>query len=73
MRLADQEVQPWAVWQPTEDSVCPLPDGVMVEVILRGGEKLIEKATSRIWSTRPFPECQIIAYKIVGLVEGWEY
>ena len=57
---------------------CPLPDGVMVEVIFRDGGKKTDVAVDKLrWehflSAREFTGSDIIAYRILGLAPGWKY
>lgn len=50
---------------------CPLPEGVMVEVVVRDGDKITKKeAIVYLWTnTKSYHD--IIAYRIVGVAEGW--
>lgn len=51
---------------------CPLPDGVMVEVVYRDGEKDFGTADLLYWE-HEFSFEDVIAYRILGLAEGWKY
>lgn len=51
---------------------CPLPDGVLVEVIFRCGDCEKHPATPLDWSHDKVAG-DIIAYRIIGLADGWEY
>ena len=60
--------QPWVVWFGGE---CPVPEGVMVEIVGRDGD------IERSWSSSGYRwshdgNCgDIIAYRISGIADGW--
>lgn len=58
-------------WMPTEDSVCPLPEGFIVRVYLRNGDEMDRMATDFNWSVRQASpkNSNIIAFKVKGLAE----
>ena len=51
---------------------CPLPDGVMVEVVHRSGFERKGVATDFEWD-KQLEYSDIIAHRILGLAEGWKY
>lgn len=52
---------------------CPLPHGVMVGIVFRNGNVgENQKATDYVWLHNSDDD-DIIAYRIIGLADGWEY
>lgn len=75
-KLAPADKQPWNVWFAKEDSACPLPEGVLVEVILRDGSNAKRCPVENLrWGK--MNECfntDIIAYRIIGIdKDNYEY
>lgn len=70
--LAPKDKQPWHVWFGGE---CPLPDGVVVEYVCRGwpNEITAQKIVTDLYWSHDEAKTDIIAYRIVGLADGWEY
>jgi hypothetical protein len=66
IRLAEQTQ--FTYWGGGE---CPVPEGVIVEVVIRRDEKLEGVATNFIWYRDITRNNEIIAYRITGLADGW--
>ncbi|MHB8915370.1 MAG: hypothetical protein ACYC4K_06110 [Thiobacillus sp.] len=68
--------QPWIVWFGGE---CPVPEGVIVEMVLRSAEIMEGEANFFAWDhdaipgeeEQPQQEGDIIAYRITGIADGW--
>lgn len=55
-------------------TTAPLPEGVMVEVIRRAGDRDANDAAFYIWRhSKNARGDEIIAYRAVGLAQGWEF
>jgi hypothetical protein len=72
VRLAEQST--FTYWPGGE---CPLPEGVQLEIVMRNGESMTIGAQYCCWDrssevSENF-DSDIIAYRIIGLAEGWEY
>ena len=60
----------WHSWQ---GGKCPLPEGLLVEVIRRDG-KSMPADISFLWDWSHANESSdIIAFKVLGPAEGWKY
>lgn len=70
------------VWIANTRGIRPLPDGVLVNYIMREDEPLVSRSTpanmlrwnlSMGTTDNELESCDIIAFKIVGLVDGYTY
>ena len=52
---------------------CPVPDGLVVEVVLRisGRVKAIAEASTLPWAHEKSPSDDVIGYRILGVADGW--
>jgi hypothetical protein len=66
LRLAEQTE--FTYWGGGE---CPVPEGVMVEVVIRRDDKLKKVGTDFIWFRDLILDNEIIAYRITALADGW--
>lgn len=63
-------------WNPESRHFCPVPDGILIDVITRTGQQIssIKGSDSRIsWACSIHAPCDegVIAYRIVGVDEGF--
>lgn len=56
---------------PTADRKCPVPNGVRVEVVLRNGKIDQDLAVNYVWYPSSYPDSDILAYRIIGLADGY--
>ena len=60
------------LWVPHISDECPLPDGVMVEAVLRDGGEISRPAKLIRWSFTGTGG-DIIRFRVTGLAEGWRW
>jgi len=60
------------LWVPHISDECPLPDGVMVEAVLRDGGEISRPAELFRWSFTGTGG-DIIRFRVTGLAEGWRW
>lgn len=61
-------------WKPWFGGECPVPGSVLVEVILRNGDKTMCGGSAALLRWNHIKnDGDIIAYRMVGLADGWEF
>ena len=67
-RFCRPRMNHWHVWMGGD---CPLPEGLIVDVALRGGDALKEESPHLLRWEHHLDDRDIIAFRVVGLEEGY--